>query len=123
MLSRPVCLGMALAAAIGFPVAQAATHEVHVEDFVVYDPDDISIAVGDTVRWINGPGGAFHDVTADDHSWASPVGRGGSTSAPSIRRAKSGTTALITTLTTPTVPITALSASRWKLKGLRSTPA
>jgi hypothetical protein len=47
-----------------------------VEDFVVYWPDDITIAVGDTVRWVNGPGGSFHDVTADDYSWASPVGRG-----------------------------------------------
>jgi plastocyanin len=53
---------------------QAATHEVQVIDFSVYVPDDISITVGDTVRWTNGAGGNPHDVTADDHSWASPVG-------------------------------------------------
>lgn len=54
---------------------QAATHVVLVEDFVVYLPADISIAAGDTVRWISGPGGSYHDVTADDGSWASPTER------------------------------------------------
>jgi len=66
---------MVLAVVLVVPVAQAATHEVQVEDFVVYDPDDIRIIVGDTVRWVNLPGGSAHDVTADDLSWASPVGR------------------------------------------------
>lgn len=31
--------------------------------------------MGDTVRWTNIPGGSFHDVTADDLSWASPTAR------------------------------------------------
>lgn len=61
----------------GAPVPAATTYEVRVEDSppVVYYPNDISITVGDTVRWINGPGGSFHDVTAANGSWASPVAR------------------------------------------------
>lgn len=74
-MARPILVGMVLLVALRLHVVQAATHEVQVEDFVVYYPDDIQITVGDTVRWVNLPGGSFHDVTADDHSWGSPVGR------------------------------------------------
>jgi plastocyanin len=49
-------------------LAQAATHDVAVlsNRFL---PNDLTIEVGDTVRWTNG--GAVHDVTADDGSFAS----------------------------------------------------
>ena len=46
------------------------THEVAVNDSF-FAPNDITIEVGDTVRWINAAGGLLHDVTADDFSWAS----------------------------------------------------
>jgi plastocyanin len=46
----------------------AVTHDVVVgNDF--FSPNDLTITVGDTVRWTNSSG--FHDVTADDGSWAS----------------------------------------------------
>ena len=50
--------------------AQAATHEVTVGNNF-FSPNDLTIQVGDTVRWTNSSG--FHDVTADDFSWASPT--------------------------------------------------
>jgi PKD repeat protein len=54
-----------------FPVlATAATHDVSVVDNR-FSPNDITITVGDTVRWTNASGGARHDVTADDSSFAS----------------------------------------------------
>lgn len=60
------------------PALEAATHEVNVVDRLsnpaIYVPSFISIAVGDTVRWTNFPGGSPHDVTANDLSWASPTG-------------------------------------------------
>jgi len=48
------------------------THEVAVNDSF-FAPSDITIEVGDTVRWINSAGGLLHDVTADDFSFASPT--------------------------------------------------
>ncbi len=53
--------------------AVAATHEVLVLDPSRFSPNNLTIEVGDTVRWTNAPGGNFHDVTADDFSWASPT--------------------------------------------------
>ena len=54
-----------------FPMAAAAvTHEVSVEDNF-FSPNDITINVGDTVRWTNAPGGASHDVTEDRQQWHS----------------------------------------------------
>jgi len=52
----------------------ATTHKVSVIDFRVFVPNDITIAVGDTVRWTNpvSRSGSPHDVTAEDGSWASP---------------------------------------------------
>ena len=50
--------------------AQAATHDVMVGNNF-FSPNDLTIQVGDTVRWTNMAG--FHDVTADDFSWASPT--------------------------------------------------
>jgi len=49
-------------------LAQAATHDVSVGNNF-FTPNDITIEVGDTVRWTNNSG--FHDVTADDGSFAS----------------------------------------------------
>ena len=50
--------------------AMAATHDVDVIDNR-FSPNDITIEVGDTVRWTNATGGAAHDVTADNSSFAS----------------------------------------------------
>ncbi len=55
----------------GFPVLVAA----EIIDVSVIDnrfsPNDITIKVGDTVRWTNADGGAPHTVTADDSSFTS----------------------------------------------------
>jgi len=60
---------LALTVAIGFcSVAMGATHDVTVGNNF-FAPNDLTIEVGDTVRWTNN--GGFHDVTADDGSWAS----------------------------------------------------
>jgi hypothetical protein len=47
----------------------AATHDVTVGNNF-FSPNDLTIEVGDTVRWTNNSG-RTHDVTADDFSWAS----------------------------------------------------
>ncbi len=59
---------------IGFVLAPALTFaEIHVitvnDNF--FSPNDLTIQAGDTVRWTNAAGGAVHDATADDFSWAS----------------------------------------------------
>lgn len=51
-------------------LAGAATHDVTVRN-TFFTPNDITIEVGDTVRWTNNAG--LHDVTADDGSFASPT--------------------------------------------------
>lgn len=51
--------------------AIAATHEVMVLDPRSFSPNNLTIEVGDTVRWINAAGGNLHDVTADDFSFSS----------------------------------------------------
>lgn len=51
----------------------AATHDVQVRNNF-YSPNNITIEVGDTVRWTNNAG--FHDVTADDNSFSSPTSNG-----------------------------------------------
>ena len=48
--------------------SMAATHDVSVRNSF-FTPNDLTIEVGDTVRWTNNAG--FHDVTADDGSFAS----------------------------------------------------
>jgi plastocyanin len=64
-----VCLVVVLIAVCSGPLAvQAATHDVMVGNNF-FSPNDLTIQVGDTVRWTNTSG--FHDVTADDFSWAS----------------------------------------------------
>ncbi len=51
--------------------AIAATHEVRVLDPSSFSPNNLTIEVGDTVRWVNASGGNPHDVTADDFSFNS----------------------------------------------------
>ena len=56
-----------------FPIlATAETHDVSVVDNR-FSPNDITITVGDTVRWTNAAGGASHDVTSDDGKFAPSV--------------------------------------------------
>jgi plastocyanin len=50
----------------------AETHDVAVTDNR-FTPNDLTINVGDTVRWTNAAGGAPHDVTDDKFQWASPT--------------------------------------------------
>jgi plastocyanin len=49
----------------------AVTHNVSIGDNF-FSPNDLTINVGDTVRWTYS-GGRMHDATADDFSWASPT--------------------------------------------------
>lgn len=51
--------------------ASAAIHEIQVLDPNRFSPSQLTIQVGDTVRWINASGGNSHDVTADDFSFSS----------------------------------------------------
>lgn len=52
------------------PLDAQTTHTVMVEDNF-FDPAEITIAAGDTVRWVNPPGGMMHNVIADDFSFSS----------------------------------------------------
>jgi len=61
----PITLALLLAATS----APAAVHDVVVGNNS-FNPNDLTIAVGDTVRWTNNAG-MTHDVTADDLSWNS----------------------------------------------------
>ncbi len=54
----------------------AATHEVMVLDPRSFSPNNLTIEVGDTVRWVNAAGGNRHDVTADDFSFQSETSSG-----------------------------------------------
>ena len=56
--------------------AIAATHQVNVLDPRSFSPNNLTIEVGDTVRWVNGVGGMLHDVTADDSSFSSVTSSG-----------------------------------------------
>jgi plastocyanin len=60
---------LAVLAALLTGLAQAATHEVQVGDNF-FSPNDLTINVGDTVRW-SYSGNRLHDVTADDFNWGS----------------------------------------------------
>ena len=53
--------------------AFAETHDVTVRNFR-FEPNDLTIQAGDTVRWTNVEG--FHDVTEDSFAWASESGIG-----------------------------------------------
>jgi plastocyanin len=45
-----------------------AIHEVQVLD-LSYEPANITVQAGDTVRWIDSPPTLFHNVIAEDFSW------------------------------------------------------
>lgn len=72
--SRRLCFLLFSMALISGPVTVWAqtTHDVTVGDNF-FSPSDLTIEVGDTVRWTNAAGGLPHDVTADDGSFASPT--------------------------------------------------
>jgi plastocyanin len=55
-----------------FSLQAQTTHDVAVNDSL-FTPNNITIEVGDTVRWTNAAGGLLHNVTADDFSFASPT--------------------------------------------------
>jgi len=58
--------------ALGSRQAAAATHDVTVGDNF-FSPANVTIQVGDTVRWNNAAGGNSHNVTANNGSFASPT--------------------------------------------------
>lgn len=51
-------------------VASAATHDVSIVG-LSFQPNNLTIAVGDTVRWTNN--GGTHDVKADNGAWNSSI--------------------------------------------------
>lgn len=68
MISKRIVLVSIFFFCFGSFAASAATHDVTVGNNF-FSPNDLTIEVGDTVRWTNNSG--FHDVTADDGTWAS----------------------------------------------------
>lgn len=70
-------LGLALILFSFSPAALAAVHEVTVGDNF-FSPSELTIQVGDTVRWINAAGGNSHNVNSTTGAWAQ------STTAPSF---------------------------------------
>lgn len=61
---------IALALCFACGSALAAVHEVAVMDFVGFFPEQITIAPGDTVRWVN-QGPSSHNVVADSGQFSS----------------------------------------------------
>jgi len=51
--------------------ARAVTHDISIVGFS-FEPNELTIAVGDTVTWTNN--GGSHDVREDNGAWASDVG-------------------------------------------------
>ncbi len=68
MSARVKLLVVSIFILFSIPVV-AATHNVTVNSNF-FSPNDLTIEVGDTVRWTNNSG-RTHDVTADDFSWNS----------------------------------------------------
>ncbi len=50
--------------------------EVSIESFL-FGPADLTVSVGDTIRWTNNEAGIPHDTTADDGLWESATLRPG----------------------------------------------
>lgn len=67
-MKRSILVNLVTVASLLAPGLYAATHDVTVLNNR-FSPNDLTIEVGDTVRWTNSAG--FHDVTADDGGWAS----------------------------------------------------
>ena len=71
-MGRKRLLILAAFCLFSFPLPiHAVTHDVSIGDNF-FSPNDLTIYVGDTVRWTYN-GGRTHDATADDFSWASPT--------------------------------------------------
>ena len=71
-MGRKPLLILAVCSIFLFPISlHAVTHEVSIGDNF-FSPNDLTIEVGDTVRWTYS-GSRMHDATADDFSWASPT--------------------------------------------------
>ena len=63
---------LAVCSIFSFPSSShAVTHNVTIGDNF-FSPSNLTIDVGDSVRWTYS-GGRIHDATADDGSWASPT--------------------------------------------------
>lgn len=69
MSRQGISLLAALALSLGSASVLAETHDVTIGDNF-FSPNDLTINVGDTVRWTYS-GSRSHDVTADDFSWNS----------------------------------------------------
>jgi len=73
MIPRAFCLRTAALAGVlllYLPLAAtAAVHEVTVGDNF-FSPSELTIQVGDTVRWVNAAGGNSHNVTSNTGAWA-----------------------------------------------------
>jgi plastocyanin len=69
-LLRAASAAVLVASAFGGGAAQAAEHQVSVSSNV-FSPPDLTVAVGDTVRWTNTMGS--HNVKFDDGSFEEPL--------------------------------------------------
>jgi PKD repeat protein len=71
-MGRKKLLILAVCCIFSIPFSiHAVTHNVSIGDNF-FSPNNLTIEVGDTVRWTYS-GGRNHDVTADDFSWNSPT--------------------------------------------------
>jgi len=71
-MSRKQVLTLIVSCFFFLPVsAHAVTHNVAIGDNF-FSSNNLTITVGDTVRWTY-DGGRVHDATADDGSWSSPT--------------------------------------------------
>ncbi len=71
--ARPPSLNLALylvLLGLASPLAAQTTHDITVGDNF-FSPANVTIQVGDTVRWNNAAGGMSHNVTANNDSFAS----------------------------------------------------
>ncbi len=71
MLRRLCTLSICFALALALPAVRAAEITVHVGEFF-FNPRNVTIALGDTVKWIN-DGFQPHDTTSVQGLWASPT--------------------------------------------------
>lgn len=60
-----------------FVSANAATVTVTSQDFA-FNPNIITVNIGDSVTWINQDGVTLHSTTQDTNLWSSDLGQGGS---------------------------------------------
>lgn len=70
-MKKDLIVGLILLSASPAVTAQTI-HDVIVGDNF-FQPSQLTIQTGDTVRWTNAAGGVPHDVVADDFSWRSNI--------------------------------------------------